>query len=76
MELHSQIRKGTRVYLKFAVCGEPGMVMDFDAKGKAVVFWPDLPELGRETTHAINTLVIDEAFTVRQLGLDFESQAA
>jgi hypothetical protein len=35
-----------------------------------------MPEIGRWTTHALDTLVVDEAFKVTQLGLDFESQAA
>lgn len=52
------------------------MVTGFDARRKAFVFWPDLPELGRETSHTVDTLIIDEAFVVRQLDLTFEERAA
>ena len=51
------------------------MVTRFDPHGKAIIFWPDMPELARETAHDPSSLVIDEAFTVRQLDL-FEEIAA
>jgi hypothetical protein len=51
--------------------------MALDRAGRALVDWSaDMPEIGRWTSHAIETLVIDEAFTVRQLGLDFGEIAA
>jgi len=69
------IQIGSRVYLRIAVAGDPGCVVGFDRKGKAIVEWYDL-DLGRNTTHSLESLVLDEAFTVRQLGFDFEEQAA
>ncbi len=75
MEDNSTIRVGSRVYLKNAVCGEPGCVVGFD-RGKAIVHWPDLPELGRDTRHSPDSLVIDTAFVVEQLSLDLDSLAA
>jgi len=67
---------GSRVYLRLAVCGEPGCVMDFDKNGRALVDWSaDMPEIGRLTAHDLDTLVVDESFTVRQLDL-FEEIAA
>ncbi len=75
MEMLSQIRIGSRVYLKYAICGFPGCVVGFERSGKAIVYWDDL-DLGRNTSHPLDSLVVDEAFTIRQLGLDFESEAA
>ncbi len=76
MEMLSTIRQGSRVYLRNCIAGEPGMVARFDSMGKAVIFWPDMPELHRETAHSLDTLVVDEAFCVRQLDLSFSEQAA
>ena len=73
--MSASIIQGSRVYLKNAVAGEPGVVHEIDRKGRAKVEWIDLPELGRWTIHALDTLVIDEAFTIRQLDL-FEELAA
>jgi len=71
------IKLGARVYLKNCVAGEPGCVMDFDRRGRALVDWSaDMPEIGRWTTHAVDSLVIDEAFCVKQLDIDFGEQAA
>lgn len=61
--------------MKLAVAGMPGCVVGFDRAGKALVYWDDL-DLGRNTTHSIDSLIVDEAFTVQQLGLDFSEQAA
>ncbi len=69
METNSPIRVGSRIYLANCIAGEPGVVTRFDGSGKAVVFWPDMPELARETTHNLESLILDEAFTVRQLDL-------
>jgi hypothetical protein len=67
---------GARVYLRNAVAGEPGCVMAFD-HGKALVDWSaDMPEIGRWTSHSVDTLIVDEAFRVEQLDLFFEEQAA
>jgi hypothetical protein len=52
-------------------------VHEIDRKGCAKVEWVDLPELGRWTSHSVDTLVVDEAFTVRQLDLfEFDEIAA
>ena len=73
--MSASIKVGSRVYIRIAVCGEPGCVMSFDKNGRALVEWVDLPELGRWTAHDPESLVVDEAFTVEQLGL-FEEIAA
>ena len=50
--------------------------MDFDKNGRALVDWSaDMPEIGRWTAHDLDTLIVDEAFTVRQLGFAFEVAA-
>jgi len=50
--------------------------MAFD-HGKALVDWSaDMPEIGRWTSHSVDSLIVDEAFHVEQLGLCFEEQAA
>lgn len=65
------------MYLKLCVAGEPGCVVGFDRRGRALVDWSlDMPEIGRCTAHALDTLVVDEAFTVSQLDLDFNDIAA
>jgi hypothetical protein len=77
MASSSLIRTGTRVYLKNAICGYPGFVASFDRQGRALVDWSeDIPEISRLTAHDLESLVVDEGFTVRQLGLDFELLAA
>ena len=73
--MESNIQLGSRVYLRNAICGEPGCVVRFTPYGKAIVSWPDLSEVG-ETKHDPSALVLDEAFTVRQLSLDYEDVAA
>ena len=75
MTERSKIQIGTRVYLKFAIAGDPGCVVGFDARGRALVEWYDL-DLGHRTAHDPANLVVDEAFQVRQLGLDFGEVAA
>jgi hypothetical protein len=65
------------VYLRGCIAGEPGCVVGFDRRGRALVDWSmDMPELGRNTTHDPGSLVVDQAFTVRQLDLDFSEIAA
>lgn len=66
------------MYLKLAVCGEPGYVASFDKQGRALVDWSaDMPEIGRWTAHDVDSLVLDEAFTVLQLDLfDLDGIAA
>lgn len=65
------------VYIHIAVCGEPGCVRAFDKKGYALVDWSaDMPEIGRWTAHDPDSLVVDEAFCVRQLDLSFDEIAA
>ena len=70
------IRLGSRVYLRVAVAGDPGVVVGFDRAGNARVQWDDLPELGRWTTHSVDSLVVDESFTVSQLGLFSNEEVA
>jgi hypothetical protein len=70
------IQIGTRVYLANCVAGEPGCVVAFDRWGKAEVHWPDMPELGRNTHHRIETLVVDEAFKVQPLDFGWGERAA
>ena len=76
MSAVSTIRLGSRVYLRLCIAGDPGCVIGFTRKGKAIVEWLDMQEMGRPTEHEISTLVVDEAFRVTQLGLDFEEIAA
>lgn len=75
MAEQSPIRVGSRVYLALAIAGDPGCVIGFDRRGWAIVEWPDVPEFGCRPFDPAH-LVIDEAFQVRQLGLDFEEVAA
>jgi len=73
----ASIQTGSRVYIRNAVCGFPGCVVGWDRSGRAIVYWDDLPELGRNTAHDVDSLVLDEAFTVRQLDLfDMDGIAA
>ena len=57
------IRVGDRVYLRNAIAGEPGCLVGFDRYGRAEIHWPDMPELGHNTFHAPDTLVLDEGYT-------------
>ena len=75
MTAERTIRVGSRVYLHNCVAGEPGCVVGF-VRGKAKVLWPDLPEVGRHTFHAIDALELDAGFTVRQIGFDWDPVAA
>lgn len=73
----ASIQIGSRIYLRNAICGEPGCVMGFDRQGRALVDWSaDMPEINRLTAHSTEDLVIDEAFTVTQLDLSFDEEAA
>ena len=67
--MEQAIRLGSRVYLKLAIAGDPGIVSGFDRSGRAMIYWPDMPELHRETAHSIDSLIVDETFTARQLDL-------
>ena len=69
----ASIQLGARVYLANCIAGDPGCVVGFTTRGKARVEWFDL---GITTEHALDTLVVDEGFTLSQLGLDFDSIAA
>lgn len=74
--MSASIKLGDRVYMKLAIAGDPGCVIGFDSKGKAVVEWYDL-DLGHPTKHDLDMLVLDEGFTVRQLDLfQFDDVAA
>ena len=73
--MSASIQVGSRVYLANCVAGDPGCVVGFTKRGKAMVEWYDLP-IGRPTEHDPASLLIDESFVVRQLGLAFEEQAA
>lgn len=70
------IQLGSRVYLRNAIAGEPGVVHGFDRAGRAIVEWVDMPELGRWTHHALDSLTVAESYRAHQLGLEFEEQAA
>jgi hypothetical protein len=72
----ASIQIGSRVYIKIAIAGDPGVVMKFDHYGRALVDWPDMQEIGRWTAHDTESLVVDEAFTVTQLDLSFDEVAA
>jgi hypothetical protein len=76
--MDARIQLGTRVYLKLCIAGEPGMVAGFDRQGRALVDWSaDMPEVGRWTAHSLDSLIVDETFTVRQLDLfQFAERAA
>ena len=54
------------------------MVAGFDRQGRALVDWSaDMPEVGRWTAHSLDSLIVDETFTVRQLDLfQFAERAA
>lgn len=73
MEMLPKIEVGSRVYLRNAIAGEPGVVTKLAPRGRCWVIWPDMPEIGRETFHSADSLVVDEGFTVKQLGLAFEA---
>ena len=75
LAMDARINLGDRVYLKIAVAGDPGCVIGFDRKGKAVVEWYDL-DLGHPTHHDPDMLILDEGFRVSQLGFDFDEIAA
>lgn len=72
MEMLSTIRIGSRVYLKNGIAGEPGIVMSFERKGKVLVEWADIPEIGRCTVHPVDSLVVDEAFKVEQISFGYD----
>jgi hypothetical protein len=74
--MDARINLGSRVYIRIAVAGVPGVVSGFKG-GKVLVDWSaDMPEIGRWTAHDPESLIVDEAFTVKQLGLAFEEVAA
>ena len=67
---------GSRIYLRNAIAGEPGYVLALTGKVGLKSDWPDLhSEMGRHTFHALDTLIVDESFSVRQLDL-FDEIAA
>lgn len=72
--MSAEIKIGDRVYLRNAIAGDPGMVQRFE-RGKFVVAWPDMPEVG-ETRHYPEDLLVDESFAIQNLGLDPRSAAA
>lgn len=72
---YTTIRVGSRVYLRNCIAGEPGVVIGFERR-KILVEWIDMPEIGRPTKHSPDSLVIDTAFVVSQLGFDFGEMAA
>ena len=76
MSASTNIGIGSRVYMQICIAGEPGCVMAFDKKGRALVDWSfDMPELNRWTAHDPSGLILDESFSVRQLDL-FDEIAA
>jgi hypothetical protein len=74
--MSGSIQVGSRVYLRVAVCGEPGCVVQIDERGRAKVLWPDMPELGRHTSHSIESLVLTESLKAQQFVLAFDEVAA
>jgi len=73
--MEARIQLGSRVYLRNAIAGEPGILVGFRPDGKAIIDWPDL-WLGRYTTHSLDSLTVDESFIVRQLDLFESSEVA
>jgi hypothetical protein len=61
----TELQVGDRVYLRICVAGDPGCIVAFDRRGRAVVTWFDL-DLGRNTTHDLDMLMLDESFTASQ----------
>ncbi len=61
--------------MKIAIAGEPGVVCAFDRRGRCLVDWVDL-DMGRWTTHAVDSLILDESFQVAQRLFDFGEWAA
>ena len=70
------VKLGSRVYMRNAVCGEPGIVKGFDRFGRAMVDWIDIPELGRLTAHDLETLIVDQQFKCKQFCIEFDRVAA
>lgn len=71
--MSADIKLGSRVYLTIAIAGDPGVIVGWDKRGKAIVDWYDL---GITTTHPVDRLVLDESFTVSQRSFAFGAQAA
>ena len=71
----ARIQFGSRVYLKLCIAGEPGCVCGFSRNGKAQIEWFDMPEVGI-TEHTLDSLIVDETFSVRQLDLFEFAQVA
>jgi hypothetical protein len=71
----ASIQLGSHVFLRNCVAGEPGIVHAIDRKGYASVEWTDMPEIARWMKHHVDTLIVDESFSVRQLDL-FDEIAA
>ncbi len=73
----TSIRLGSRVYIRTAICGVPGVVSGFDRYGRALIDWSaDMPEIGRLTAHDLDTLIVDEQFKCKQFCLEFDKLAA
>ena len=62
------------MYIWISISGEPGVVVGFDGNGNALVWWPDL-DLGRNTVHDPDSLVLDQAFTVPQVSFGLAKAA-
>jgi hypothetical protein len=73
--MEQAIHLGSRVYLKLAIAGEPGIVCGFGSNGKVHVEWLDMLEVG-VTAHSPDSLIVDETFSVRQLDLFEFAQVA
>jgi hypothetical protein len=74
----AEFQIGDRVYLRICVAGDPGCIVGWNKRGRAIVEWYDLPELGRNTVHDKDMLILDESFTVsqREFSFDFGEMAA
>lgn len=55
------LQLGSKVYVRGAVAGEPGVVVRLE-DGAAIVEWADLPHGAHLTAHLVDELVPDESF--------------
>ena len=57
----AELQLGSKVYVKEAVAGEPGVIVRLE-DGAAIVEWADLPNGAHLTAHLVDELVPDESF--------------
>ena len=73
-DVTSAIELGSRVYLRNAVAGEPGVVVRIEG-GKYFVEWPDL-DMGRPTKHLLEALELDASYHANMALPELEEVAA